>query len=68
MTEKKVNILFDIEYIDTISNEISLEDLSRFNKIKRLLDYIKSRNLITFDEWYNALLLTRKRLNLPYVK
>lgn len=68
MTEKKVNILFDIEYIDTISNEISLEDLSRFNKIKRLLDYIKSKNLITFDEWYNALLLTRKRLNLPYVK
>lgn len=68
MTEKKVNILFDIEYIDTISNEISLEDLSRFNKIKRILDYIKSKNLITFDEWYNALLLTRKRLNLPYVK
>lgn len=68
MAESKVNVLYDIEYIDTISDEISSEKSDCFSRIKIVLDNLKKQNLITSDEWYNALLFTREKLNLPYVK
>lgn len=32
---------------------------------KQILDALKKDNLITFDEWYFAILFVRKNLNLP---
>ena len=68
MNERKINILHDIEYIDTISNDISLENIKKFKLIKSTLDYLKKLKLITIDEWYKTLLLVREKLNLPYCK
>lgn len=68
MNERKINILHDIEYIDTISNDLSLENIEKFKLIKSTLDYLKKLKLITIDEWYKTLLLVREKLNLPYCK
>lgn len=68
MNERKINILHDIEYIDTISNDLSLENIEKFKLIKSTLDYLKKLKLITIDEWYKTLLLVRENLNLPYCK
>ena len=63
-----VNVLFDIEYIDTISNEVSLAQIDKFDQIKTHLDGLRKSKLITIDEWYNALIFVREKLKLPYVK
>lgn len=68
MDEKKINILFDIEYIDTISGSIGIEKIEKFNQIKSQLDYLKKLKLITINEWYKALIFCREKLNLPYCK
>ena len=46
MNERKINILHDIEYIDTISNDLSLENIEKFKLIKSTLDYLKKLKLI----------------------
>ena len=68
MDEKKINVLFDIEYIDTISGSIGIEKIEKFNQIKSQLDYLKKLKLITVNEWYTALIFCREKLNLPYCK
>lgn len=68
MNDKKIDILYEAEYVDTISANISNEKINRFNQIKDILNLLKTQKLITNNEWYDALIFTRELLNLPLCK
>jgi len=45
--------------------EINNENELNFQLAKLIYDELKQRGLISFSEWYDAIISTRKALNLP---
>ena len=45
--------------------EINKENELNFQLVKLIYDELEHKGLISFSEWYDAIISTRKALNLP---